>query len=311
MISLTLNIRKNKMEKNILVAGATGNLGLKICLALIQRGAKVKALVREESDSDKVKALAQAGVEIMPVSYDKPENVKEACKGIDCLVSALAGLSDVIVDAQKILLEGALHAGTKHFIPSDFCTDYTGLIPGENRNFDLRRTFREHIDRCDIKATSIFNGAFADILKYNTPILNLKSKSIAYWGDKADWKLDFTTMENTASFTAEAAMRGYSHRDLHIASFQISPNMLHQEMLTITNQDFFVQKLSEMDEFAESIKKQRSENPSGENELYAKWQQAQYMYSMYSTQHQSLDNEVYGKIEWTTAPEYLKSFVKH
>jgi len=68
--------------------------------------------------------------------------------------------------------------------------------------------------------------------------------------------------------------------------------MLHQEMLAITNQDFFVQKLSEMDEFAESSKKQRSENPSGENELYAKWQQAQYMYSMYSTQHQPIDNEV-------------------
>jgi len=298
------------MEKNILVAGATGNLGLKICMALIQRGAKVKALVREESDSDKLQLLAEAGVEIMRVNYGNPENIRDACKGIDCLVSALAGLGDVILDAQKILLEAALLTGVKHFIPSDFCTDYTRLVPGENRNFDLRRTFRAHIDSSNIKVTSIFNGAFADILKYNTPILNLKSKTIAYWGDKADWKLDFTTMENTAAFTAAAAMSGHSPRDLHIASFQISPNMLQQEILAITNQDFTVQKLSEMDEFAESIKKQRAENPSGENELYAKWQQAQYMYSMYSTQHQKLDNELFANIDWTTAPEYLNSFVK-
>ena len=298
------------MEKNILVAGATGNLGFKICIALIQRGAQVKALVREESDSDRIKSLAQAGVEIMPVNYDKPENIRDACKGIDCLVSALAGLGDVILDAQKILLEAALDAGVGHFIPSDFCTDYTRLIPGENRNFDLRRAFRAHIDSSNIKATSIFNGAFADILKYNTPILNLKSKTIAYWGDKADWKLDFTTMENTAAFTAAAAISGHSTRDLHIASFQISPNMLHEEILALTNQDFIIQKLSEMDEFTESIKKQRTENPSGENELYAKWQQAQYMYSMYSTQHQKLDNDLFANIAWTTASEYLKSFVK-
>ena len=299
------------MEKNILVAGATGNLGFKICRALIQRGAKVKALVREESDLDKIKLLADAGVEIMPVNYDNLGSIINAFKGIDCLVSALAGLGEVILDAQKILLKAALHAGIGHFIPSDFCTDYTSLIPGENRNFDLRRAFRAHIDSSNIKVTSIFNGAFADILKYNTPILNLKSKTIAYWGDKADWKLDFTTMDNTAAFTAEAAMNENSPRDFHIASFQISPNMLHQEILTITGQDFVVQKLSKMDEFAASIKKQRAENPSGENELYAKWQQAQYMYSMYSTQHQKLDNDLFADIDWTTAPEYLKSFVKN
>ena len=299
------------MEKNILVAGATGNLGLKICMALIQRGANVKALVREESDSDKIKLLAEAGVEIIAINYGNPETIKDACKGIDCLASALAGLGHVILDAQKILLAAALHAGVGHFVPSDFCTDYTRLFPGENRNFDLRRAFRAHIDSSNIKATSIFNGAFADILKYNTPILNLKSKTIAYWGDKADWKLDFTTMDNTAAFTAEVAMSGYSSRDLHIASFQISPNMLHQKMLTITGQEFNVQKLSEMDEFAASIKKQRAENPSGENELYAKWQQAQYMYSMYSAQHQKLNNNLFADIDWTTAPEYLKSFVKN
>lgn len=298
------------MEKNILVAGATGNLGLKICIALINRGAKVKALVREQSDSDKVKILTEAGVEIMQVNYGNPESIREACQDVDCLVSALAGLGDVILDTQKILLDSALHSGVGHFIPSDFCTDYTALIPGENRNFDLRRAFRAHIDSSNIKVTSIFNGAFADILKYNTPILNLKSKSIAYWGDKADWKLDFTTMENTAEFTAASAISGHSHRDLHIASFQISPNMLHQEILGLTKQDFFVHKLSEMDEFAASIKKQRSENPSGENELYAKWQQAQYMYSMYSTQPQMLDNNQFANLNWTTAPEYLKSFIK-
>ncbi|MBC6112708.1 SDR family NAD(P)-dependent oxidoreductase [Pedobacter fastidiosus] len=298
------------MEKNILVAGATGNLGLMICKALVSQGAKVTALVRNQSDAQKLTPLTQIGANVIEVDFNNTSEIQNACQGVHCVVSALAGLADVIIDTQKQLLDGAVAAGVNRVIPSDFCTDYQPLTAGKNRNFDLRRAFREYIDSKGIQATSIFNGAFADILKYNTPILNLKNKSIAYWGEKADWKLDFTTMENTAAFTASVALQDESPRDLHIASFQISPKILKEKVKKINEQDFTMQKLSELDEFSTNIKKQREENPSGEQELYAKWQQAQYMYSMYTTQHTKLDNQKFGEIEWTSAEKYLKSFLK-
>ncbi|WP_316800882.1 NmrA family NAD(P)-binding protein [Pedobacter frigidisoli] len=298
------------MKKNILVAGATGHLGSMICKALTGQGANVIALVRKESDAGKIESLAKAGATVVGVDFNKNVEIAKACEGIDCVVSALAGLAEVIIDTQSALLDGAISAGVKRFIPSDFCTDYQPLTPGENRNFDLRRTFKGYIDEKDIQATSIFNGAFADILKYNTPILNLKNRSIAYWGDKADWKLDFTTMENTAAFTAAVALEDESPRDLHIASFQISPNMMKESIKVITEQDFNLQKLSDLDEFSANIKKQRLENPSGEQELYAKWQQAQYIYSMFTTQHPLLDNHHHNEIVWTSADEYLRSFLK-
>lgn len=298
------------MKKTILVAGATGNLGSMICMALVKDGAVVKALVRPGSDPTKTALLTQADIEVIPVQYGDHHRLKSVCKGVDCVVSALAGLGDVILDIQTALLNAALEAGVKRFIPSDFCTDYNPLIPGENRNFDLRREFKKHIDLTGIKVTSVFNGAFADILKYNTPILNLKHKTIGYWGDKADWKLDFTTMENTAAFTAKVAMQERTPRDLHVASFQVSPNILSQVVRSISDEDFTVHKLTDMDQFNKAIRVQRAENPAGEMELYAKWQQAQYMYSMYATQHRKLDNDLFNEIEWTTASEYLKSFIK-
>ena len=298
------------MKKIILVAGATGNLGSLISLALVKRGAVVKALVRNDSDVAKTSILKDAGIEVIPVNYDDVENLRKACEGVNCLVSALAGLSDVILATQKSLLDAALSAGVKRFIPSDFCTDYNALIPGENRNFDLRREFKEHIDKTDISATSIFNGAFADILKYNTPILNLKNKTIGYWGDKADWKLDFTTVKNTAAFTSEVALQEQTPRNLHIASFQISPKILSELIESITRQTYTVHQLGEMDQLSDSIKLQRASNPSGEMELYSKWQQSQYLYSMYSTQHSVTDNNRYGNLEWTSASEFLKSFLK-
>jgi len=298
------------MKKIILVAGATGNLGKRICSELIARNAEVRALVRTATDPEKTAALAKMGVKMIEADLTNIAEITAACNGADCVVSALAGLGDVIIELQKRLLDGAIKAGVPKFIPSDFCTDYNELLPGENRNFDLRREFKTYLDSTPIKATSIFNGAFADILKYNTPILNLRDKSIGYWGDKADWKLDFTTMDNTAAFTAEVALADETPRNLQIASFQISPNMIREEVKKATGQEFSIQQLSNLEDFLQFIKKQRAENPAGEAELYAKWQQAQYMYSMFSTHHQQLANELYDAISWTPASEYIKSFVK-
>jgi uncharacterized protein YbjT (DUF2867 family) len=45
------------MKKSILVAGATGHLGLMICKALVSQDVEVIALVRKESDTEKIKTL--------------------------------------------------------------------------------------------------------------------------------------------------------------------------------------------------------------------------------------------------------------
>ena len=298
------------MKKMILVAGATGNLGKRICTELIKRNADVSAIVRSSTDPDKTAALLKLGVKVIEADFSSVDAITNACKGINCVVSALAGLEDVIVELQKNLLDGAIKAQVPRFIPSDFCTDYNALVPGENRNFDLRRTFKTYLDSTSIKASSVFNGAFADILKYNTPVLNLKDRSIGFWGEKADWKLDFTTMDNTASFTAEVALDDNAARNLQIASFQISPKMIWEDVKIATGEEFRMQQLSSLEDFLQLIKKQRTENPAGELELYAKWQQAQYMYSMFSTHHTHLSNELYDSVSWTPALAYIKTFVK-
>ena len=298
------------MKKTILVAGATGNLGNRICRELVKRDATVKAIVRDSTDIDKIEILEKLGVEVRIIDLNDVNAIAAECADADCVVSAVAGLGDVIIDLQKKILDGAIRAGVPRFIPSDFCTDYNDLKEGENRNFGLRRTFKKYIDQSSIQATSIFNGCFADILKYNTPILNLKEKSIGYWGDKADWKLDFTTMDNTASFTAEVVLDDSAPRDLQIASFQVSPNMFFEDVKQITGQEFQIHQLATLENFAEYIKKQRAENPAGENELYAKFQQGQYMYSMFTTQHNDLANDRYESIVWTTGIDYLKTFLQ-
>ena len=288
----------------ILVAGATGNLGGRIVQALIKREAAVRAIVRTSSDPQKTDNLKQQGVELVEVDLNDFASLTKACAGVSCVVSALQGLRDVLVDTQSKLLDAALAASIPRFIPSDYATDFTKQAAGENRNFDLRKEFMAHIDAKPIAATSIMNGAFAEILFYGTPLLDFKNKQVGYW-ENADWRVDFTTMDNTAAFTAAAALDDSTPRILRIASFQLSPNELAKVAEEATHSPYSVVRLGSLEDLMAYNKRERAANPKGEQEVYPRWQQSQYQQSMFTIQHETLDNDRYSDIQWTGPQEWL------
>lgn len=297
------------MKKTIAVAGGTGNLGNRIVNALLQRSANVAMLVRKGTGKTKLDELVSRGVQIFEVDMMNVDEIAEACKGAECLVSALQGLREVIVDTQTPLVQAAIKADVSRFIPSDYSTDFRELPTGSNRNFDLRKDFHQFLDTAAIQSTSIFNGAFAEILSYGTPLLNFKNKTVGYWGDNADWKMDFTTMDDTAAYTAEAALDATAPKALRIASFQLSPNDFVRLAKEITGDDYKLINMGSVEAFGEQVKKQRAENPEGENEVFPKWQSAQYMHGMFSKHHASLDNERYASLTWTNAEACIKSLI--
>ncbi len=293
------------MKMTIVVAGGTGDLGGRIINALLDRGAGIRALVRPGTDSAKVLTLEQRGVQVIRVDLSDVAGLTRACEGATCVVSALQGLRDVIVDAQSNLLDAAIAAGVPHFIPSDFSSDFTKLPVGDNRNFDLRREFNKHLDtKTAIAATSILNGAFAELLTYNIPFLDIKKKRVGYW-ESADWKVDFTTMDNTAAFTAAAAMDPSAPRILRIASFQISASELKTVAEEVAKEPFELVRMGSRDGLAAYNKRERAAHPEGEQEVYPDWQRGQYMHSMFSTQNEPLNNNRYSGIEWTSVQTVL------
>lgn len=293
------------MSQKILVAGATGNLGERIVKALIERGAQVRILNRKETDPAKIKKLTELGAEVIAVDMSDAEELKLACQGVSCVVSALAGLHDVIVDSQTLLLDAAIAAGVPRFIPSDFSSDFTKMPEGENRNFDLRKEFHKYLDKSPIAATSILNAAFADILSYGTPVYQPNDHSVGYWGDNPDWKIDFSTMDNTADYTAAAALDSTTPKILRIASFQISPNELIAVGEEVKKTKFKLVPLGSMEDFSASNKRARAAHPEGEKELYPQWQGSQYLYSMFSVQNQPPDNDRYPDVQWTSAIDVI------
>jgi nucleoside-diphosphate-sugar epimerase len=294
-------------DPTIVVAGATGNLGGRIARALLERGASVRALARHGAARDKLERLRELGVTIANVDFSSASQLALACSGAACVVSALAGLRDVIVEAQTILLDAAVKAGVPRFIPSDFSIDFTKLSPGENRNLDLRRDFHERLDKASIRATTIFNGAFTEMLTGQMPLILFKRKRVLYWGD-ADQRMDFTTIDDTAAFTASAAVDPSTPRFLRIAGDQLSARELAAVVSEVTGREFRLFRAGGLGMLGALIKVART-FARGEKELYPAWQGMQYMRNMFDgrAKLQPLDNDRYVGIHWTTAREVLSA----
>jgi nucleoside-diphosphate-sugar epimerase len=294
-------------DSTIVVAGATGNLGGRIAGALLERGASVRALVRHGAAPDKLEQLKALGVTIASVDLSSASQVAPACSRASCVVSALAGLRDVIVEAQTVLLDAAIQAGVPRFIPSDYSIDFTKFPPGENRNLDLRRDFHKRLDKTSIGATTIFTGAFADMLTGQMPLILFKLNRVLYWGD-ADQRMDFTTMDDAAAFTASAALDPSTPRFLRIAGDQLSARELAAVVSEVTGKEFRLFRAGGLGMLGALIKVARTVAP-GEKELYPAWQGMQYMRNMFDgrAKLEPLDNDRYPGIRWTTARDVLSA----
>ena len=294
-------------DSTIVVAGATGNLGGRIARAVLERGVGVTALVRHGTARDKLERLQELGVAIASVDLSSASQVTPACSYASCVVSALQGLRDVIVGKQTALLDGAIKADVPRFIPSDYSIDFTKLPPGENRNLDLRRDFHEYLDRTSISATTIFSGAFADMLTGQMPLILFKLRRVLCWGN-ADQRMDFTTIDDTAAFTASAALDPSTPRFLRIAGDQLSVRELTAVVSDVTGAKFRLFRPGGLGMLSTLIQVARVVTP-GENELYPAWQGMQYMRDMFDgrAKLEPLDNDRYPGMRWTTARDVLSA----
>jgi len=292
-------------NKTIVVAGATGDLGNRMTAYLLKSGVTVKALVRHGSNANSVALLQKKGVLISEVDFNNQGQLVKVCSGGSCLVSALSGVEDVIVGVQTQLLKAATEAGVPRFIPSDYCIDYTKLSYGSNRNLDLRRQFNEGLNKAPIAATSILNGMFTDLLTGQAPVILFGLKRVVYWGD-SEQLLDFTTIENTAEYTARAVLDDNTPRYLRIAGEVINVKGIRKAASEATGQEFHLLKAGGLGGLQTMIRITRVLLPK-KSEVFPPWQGMQYLHNMFTglPKLTPLDNNRYPNIHWTSVQEVL------
>ena len=294
----------------IAVAGASGDLGGRIAKALVSCGAVVRALVRPDSAPKTIawiEALGAVPVKADPAQIDE---LAEACAGASCVVSALNGLHEVIVERQSKLLQATVRAGVRRFISSDYSEDFTRTEPGRNRNLDLRRKFMQLADRSPIEVTSILNGAFMDMLGADMPIIQSRWKRVLYWRDP-DQLLDFTTKDDVAAFTARAALEEDTPRILRIAGDSVSARQIADMLSETSRQRYRPLKVGGVRSLGWLINLTKLVTPTSQDP-FPPWQGMQYMRDMFSGDGKidPVDNERYPDIRWTKVAERIRQLIE-
>ncbi len=154
------------MASPIAVAGATGALGRRVVTSLRERGATVRALVRDPGiDGSSIPALE--GVELVAADVTVPAGLAPALEGARCLVSTVTcfprpGAERLIElvdrDGNLALVDAAAAAGVERIVFVSFKP-----IP---RDFPLQRAKRaveERLARGDLDAVVLHPGKFMDI----------------------------------------------------------------------------------------------------------------------------------------------------
>jgi NADH dehydrogenase len=113
----------------ILVVGATGSLGEKICRRLTSANKKVRALARPTADPKKVERLAATGTEIVYGDLKDPKSLDRACRGVDAVITTATAIisrqeGDTLLSVDQngtlALVDAALGAGVNHFVYLSF-----------------------------------------------------------------------------------------------------------------------------------------------------------------------------------------------
>jgi len=293
------------MTSTVLVAGATGDLGGRIVRELLTHDVRVRVLTRPGSETAHRTYAGADHVSVTEAAYTDRAALEAAVTGVDTVLSALSGTRPMIADAQRALLAATVDAGVGRFVPSDFSADYRQIARGSNRNFELRREFASDVDAAPLRATSVLNGAFTDLLTGAAPIILFQRQRVLFWSSP-DQVLDFTTKDDAAHFTARVALDDDAPRVVEIAGDRVTARDLAATMTRLTGTPFRLQWAGPTGTLSavSRIARRAARSP---DDTFPAWQGMQYLVSMYSGQAQlhHVANDRYGTHPWTTTADVL------
>jgi uncharacterized protein YbjT (DUF2867 family) len=176
---------------------ASGTLGPHAFQALVDAGFQVTVLTRTQKPG----AYA-SNVKVIEVDFTSVDSLTAALKGTDAVVSTVGGAA---VESQTTLINAAVAAGVKRFIPSDFGNVTTNpkleTIPMYTPMFKIRRYLEQKAAAGQLSWTVLASGAFLDLI-LNTPTLLDLQNHTAMLIDEGDNRISATSLANIGKAVA-------------------------------------------------------------------------------------------------------------
>ena len=148
---------------DVVVAGATGALGSRICQTLLELGGSVRALVRDPA-SDRSRLLANAGVELVRADVTEPASLAPALAGATRVVSTTTcfprqdAIEQVDLAGNLALVDAAAAAGVERFVFVSFKP-----VPLDFPLQRAKRAVEERLARADFDSIVLRPGKFMDV----------------------------------------------------------------------------------------------------------------------------------------------------
>ena len=197
----------SKNSPTVLVAGATGFLGSEICRQLIAEKKKVKALVRNTSNQDKVAHLQELGVEITTGDLKDMQSLEDALVGVSEVISTVSSTTSrqdgdtirtVDDEGQHNLINASKAAGVRHFIYVSFC-DMPGRFPLQTAKRKVEKNLAESgMDYTILQPTYFMEVWLSPALGFDYSV----AKATIY--GEGNNKISWIAIKDVASFAVAA-----------------------------------------------------------------------------------------------------------
>ncbi len=154
------------------VFAATGKQGGSTANALLDQGARVRALVRRP-DSEEARALAARGAEIVPADLDRPQTLVPAMEGLSALWFMTTMTPEAGAAAEppmgKALADAAVEAGVARIVFNS--------VGGAERDtgiphFDSKYQVEKYLQGLDVRTTVIRPVFFMENLRFTAAAEN-------------------------------------------------------------------------------------------------------------------------------------------
>ncbi|KAK9783891.1 putative NmrA-like domain-containing protein [Seiridium cardinale] len=210
--------------ENVTLVGGSGHLGTFVLKKLIaSRKFNVRVIKRVGSESSYA-----AGAEVVEVEFSSLESLKAGFKDQDAVICLI---NDSAIPGQKLMIDAAIAAGVKRFLPSNFGSNManpsTRKIPIFTHKIAVEEYLIEKSKTSALTYTFVYNGPFLDFCLQHNVLLDLSKYQPAVF-DGGDTTFSSTTMPTVGdavvgvlTHPAETQNRG-----VYVSELVISQNLV-------------------------------------------------------------------------------------
>jgi hypothetical protein len=146
---------------------------------------------------------------------------------------------------------------------------------------------------------------FMELLTGQAPFILFRFRRVVYW-ENADQAMDFTTIDDTAAYTAAAALDRTTPRFLRIAGDTTTARGLAETASRVTGERFTLLRAGGLRRLEKLVRVTQFFSP-GKDDVYPPWQGMQYMHNMFDGRPKldPLDNRRYSDLHWTSIYDVL------